>query len=198
MVSSVPSAQQQGVKSFRCEDKKLTPLSLNQSGPQQSEALMQFASILSKKFIFLLFICCLCLFVSCARGPDRPATWKVHGVITLDGQPVSDAIVSFIANDNQRPANGFTDSTGSYELTTFSRGDGAMEGTFRVTVVKYEKRAAKAATSNEEYVPAGPGRPNDRGPKNILPKQYADQINTPLTATVQSKRDNPISFDLAK
>jgi hypothetical protein len=159
---------------------------------------MQFANILGKKVVFLLFMCCWCLFVSCSRGPDRPATWNVHGVITLDGQPVSDAIVSFLANDNQRPANGFTDSTGSYELTTFSRGDGAMEGTFRVTVVKYEKQAAKAATANEEYVPAGPGRPNDRGPKNILPKQYADQTNTPLTATVQSKRDNSISFDLTK
>jgi hypothetical protein len=37
----------------------------------------------------------------------------------------------------------------------------------------------------------------DTGPKNLLPKQYADQQETPLSATVRADQ-NSIDFDLSK
>ena len=135
-------------------------------------------------------------------------------MVTIDGQPIADAIVSFLPDDGQNPANGSTDASGRYELTSFTRGDGAMEGSFRVTIVKYEKEgedkpaasaekpAAEEAeseeTGNEGYVPAGMVVSQyDTGPKNLLPKQYADQQKTPLTAAV-SPEENSIDFNLSK
>ena len=143
-----------------------------------------------------------------------PPTHSVSGVVTIDGQPIADAIVSFLPDDGQNPANGSTDASGRYELTSFTRGDGAMEGSFRVTIVKYEKEgedkpavsaekpaAAEAEseeTGNEGYVPAGMVVSQyDEGPKNLLPKQYSDQQETPLTAEVKADR-NSIDFDLSK
>ena len=135
-------------------------------------------------------------------------------MVTIDGQPIADAIVSFLPDDGQNPANGSTDASGRYELTSFTRGDGAMEGSFRVTIVKYEKEgedkpavsaekpaAAEAETEetgNEDYVPAGMVVSQfDTGPKNLLPKQYADQQETPLTAAVRPE-ENSIDFNLSK
>jgi hypothetical protein len=37
----------------------------------------------------------------------------------------------------------------------------------------------------------------DTGPKNLLPKQYADQQKTPLTAAVRAE-ENSIDFDLVQ
>ena len=88
-----------------------------------------------------------------------------------------------------------------------------MEGSFRLTIVKYEKesggkpvdRADKpvtegsgSETGNEGYVPAGMVVSQyDTGLKNLLPKQYADQQETPLTAAVHTDQ-NSIDFDLSK
>ena len=110
---------------------------------------------------------CFRLF-SRAAAPSNAFCYRCSYV---DGQPIADAIVSFLPDDGQNPANGSTDASGRYELTSFTRGDGAMEGSFRVTIVKYEKEgedkpavsaekpaAAEAEseeTGNEGYVPAG-------------------------------------------
>ena len=161
----------------------------------------------------LLVACLLSLVPGCSRGRQHPPTHAVTGLVTVDGQPVKDAIVSFLPANGQYPANGTTDASGRYELTSFTRGDGAMEGSFRVTIVKYEKEgedkpavsaeepAAEAEseeTGNEDYVPAGMVVSQyDTGPKNLLPKQYADQQETPLTAAVRSE-ENLIDFNLSK
>jgi hypothetical protein len=163
--------------------------------------------------LLLLAACILGLASGCSRGRQYPPTHSVSGVVTFEGQPVADALVSFLPVDGQNPANGSTDASGRYELTSFTRGDGAMEGSFRVTIVKYEKEAedkpavsaekpaAEAEseeTGNEGYVPAGMVVSQyDEGPKNLLPKQYADQQKTPLTAAVRADQ-NVIDFDLSK
>ena len=164
--------------------------------------------------LLLITACLLGLASGCSRGRQYPPTHSVSGVVTVEGQPVAEAIVSFLPDDGQNPANGVTDASGRYELTSFTRGDGAMEGSFRVTIVKYEKEgedkpavsaekpaAAEAEseeTGNEDYVPAGMVVSQyDTGPKNLLPKQYADQQKTPLTAAVRAE-ENSIDFDLSK
>ncbi len=164
--------------------------------------------------LLLLTASILGLASGCSRGRQYPPTHSVTGVVTVEGQPVADAIVSFLPDDGQNPANGSTDASGRYELTSFTRGDGAMEGSFRVTIVKYEKEgedksavsvekpvaeeAESGETGNESYVPAGMvASKYDAGPKNLLPKQYADQQKTPLTAAVRPE-ENSIDFDLSK
>ncbi len=89
-----------------------------------------------------------------------------------------------------------------------------MDGSFRVTIVKYEKEvedepaasaekpAAEEAdsgeTGNEGYVPAGMlVSQYEKKKKNLLPKQYADQQKTPLTAAVRAE-ENSSDFDLSK
>lgn len=62
----------------------------------------------------------------------------VSGVVTLDGQPVDRATVSFIPEDTSvtnADASGSTDASGNFTLTT--RGNpGAYPGTYKVIVTK--------------------------------------------------------------
>lgn len=72
-------------------------------------------------------------------GPSGPKTHPVTGVVTLDGSPVENAVVSFHpAAGEGRSASGTTDTSGRFELSTLARGDGAMEGKYRITVAKYQ------------------------------------------------------------
>jgi hypothetical protein len=67
-----------------------------------------------------------------APAPDRPKTVPVQGTITLKGQPLADASVTFMLPDNSGSAVGRTDAAGHYSLTTFEQGDGAIPGEWRI------------------------------------------------------------------
>ncbi len=72
-------------------------------------------------------------------GESNPPTQKVSGTVTLDGTAVEGATVMFLPDDSSAEAAvGQTNSAGGYELTTFISGDGAMLGSYKIQVSKYE------------------------------------------------------------
>ena len=103
-------------------------------------------------------------------GPRNPATAKVEGVVTLDGEPIEGAAVVFTPSDG-RMATGATDSSGRFILSTFKQGDGAVLGQHRVTVSKSIEQSRGAGEEGELIF--------------ITPRKYADPKTSPLTCEVQ-------------
>jgi hypothetical protein len=92
-----------------------------------------------------------CTIVGCS-GDDRPKTYPVSGIVTLNGKPVDGATVTFMrADSGQYNAVSLTDANGKYQLTTFQSGDGATEGSYKVTVTKYgrDKEVSPYETGSE-------------------------------------------------
>jgi hypothetical protein len=65
-------------------------------------------------------------------GKDRPV--PVEGVVTLDGKPIAGAAVVFTPEGRGRTASAETREDGSFRLTTFKDGDGAIPGNYKVLV----------------------------------------------------------------
>ena len=133
----------------------------------------------------------------CSGGQDanRPKTHPVSGTVTQGGQPVAGANVNFFLTDGSRSAVGLTDDRGTYTLTTFSPGDGALPGQYNVSITKYDRPVALPG-SNGDVADTGdepPERPEterggddeSEGPKTLLPEKYADPKASGLTATVE-------------
>lgn len=60
---------------------------------------------------------------------------QVTGIVTLDGQPLSDASVEFIPTSNSgRIANGRTESDGKFQLTTSKSVSGVFPGQYKVKI----------------------------------------------------------------
>ena len=88
----------------------------------------------------------------CGEDPgvtDRPATVPVSGVVTLGGNPVEGATVTFHAGvpapgqtAQGNSAVGQTDAEGRFQLKTFEANDGAVPGEYVVTISKYEAAAS--------------------------------------------------------
>jgi hypothetical protein len=125
--------------------------------------------------------CLVLLVAGCTGGPNRPTTHAVKGTVTFEGKPLEGALVSFIPEGDHQPANGTTDASGVYTLTTFTQGDGAMEGRYKVTVTKFPAASGGAGGEGDDYVPPSGDLPT---PKNELPKQYASPAESGFTATV--------------
>jgi hypothetical protein len=80
----------------------------------------------------LVLVLPIIVFAGC--GKDGPQIAPVHGRITLDGQPLASADISFQPTDAKRVSRGRTDADGRYELL-YKRGQkGAIVGPHTVRI----------------------------------------------------------------
>ena len=166
---------------------------------------------MGKKFNFAKYFVLVAIAASVGGcGPTSPKTYPVTGVVTLDDMPIAGATVSFIADKNSAATT--TDAQGKYVMSTFNQGDGAVPGTYKVTVAKYQREAeenpygdnkppeveqtpeAISAAYGKGY--SGPPKGNAaKAPKewNEVPAKYSDMSKSGLTVTVEAK---PVTFDI--
>ena len=135
----------------------------------------------------------------CAKGKTtpKPDLVPVKGPVTLDGQPLADADVSF-AFDGTPPAGYYgsgarTDAQGHYELQCTGE-NGAVPGKYKVTV---------SHLVNNSGVPIKPEEGIDMEQlrqagmaKETVPQKYTDAATTDLTTTVDKGKAEGYNFDL--
>ncbi len=117
-------------------------------------------------------------------GPSRPKTVPVTGTVTYRNAAVDGAKVMFMA-PNAPPATGTTDAQGKFTLTTFENGDGAAEGSYKVSITKRQ----------EVPDPKQPDSPY-KLTKDLLPVRYSNPTQTDLTAEVKAGQPNDFKFEL--
>lgn len=92
-----------------------------------------------------------CFLVAAAlgcSGEKVPRLGKVTGTVTLDGQPVADAVVQFAGvTPEEPPSIGKTDAAGNYELYYSRKHKGATIGEHPVYISTY-----RAATDDNPVV----------------------------------------------
>jgi len=67
-------------------------------------------------------------------GRDLPELGEVEGTVTLDGEPLSGAMVQFHSESGGRPGTALTDESGHYELTYVGDVEGTPAGPARVEI----------------------------------------------------------------
>jgi hypothetical protein len=77
-------------------------------------------------------------------GPTVP----VKGRVTYQGKPLTQGTITFEPVDTGREANGNIGPDGTFVLTTFKEGDGAVAGVHRVGVVGTGKTVLPAKLRN--------------------------------------------------
>jgi hypothetical protein len=119
--------------------------------------------------------------------------------VTLDGQPVDGALVSFAPVSGGQAATGMTDSKGEFKLMTGGKYDGAVAGKYNVGVTK---AAEGPKMSMEEYYAKQQQRKDKTGgpeqPKSTFPATYADPAKSGLSFEVKAGDPNQFKIELKK
>lgn len=138
----------------------------------------------------------LLMALGCSGG-GKPI--KVEGKVTLDGKPLPEALIQFLPEGEQGgpPANGLSGTDGTFRLTTFNSGDGALPGTYKVTVtVGTEEDSSHADLKGQGGEGTDPskmmgamkdyqGKNKKPGPKkSSLPASYSDPKKTTLKQVI--------------
>lgn len=130
----------------------------------------------------LLVMLIICVSVGCNRGP-RVA--PVSGVVKFKGQPLKFGAVMTQPAQGQ-PARAMIQSDGSFVLSTFDEGDGAVVGTHKVRISCYEaQRDGMQAAEGE--VSLG---------KLLIPRKYTLYDQSGLTLEVPNDGNDQVVFDL--
>jgi hypothetical protein len=122
--------------------------------------------------------------------------------VQLDGSPVAKATVMFRPEGGGRPVWAITNEDGSFELTTFENGDGALPGKYRVTIALSEtnskgKKAPKQDISHENAsVMEMFSVPKPKHKKWIVPEKYSKPDSSGLTFEVTRGENSSAVFEL--
>jgi hypothetical protein len=136
--------------------------------------------------VFRLFLWTALLCVA-GCGSDGPEIAEVSGLVTLDGQPVPGATITFFPeNPEGSPSYGGTDQQGKYTLMFTRKKYGAMLGKHRVEIETPRRSASEIAEMKAEGQEV-PDRPA------TIPKKYRQP--GALTAEV-NRGGNKIDFEL--
>lgn len=120
----------------------------------------------------------------------RPKVYSAGGIVNLDGKPLDDAIVVYHSVTHNISAQGTTDKSGRFTLTTFKEKDGAAEGTQKVVVTKriYIEQKTKYDSPSEPSVA--------KIPKDLLPLRYATPTTTDIQVEISSSGKNDAVIEL--
>ncbi|SIO14988.1 hypothetical protein SAMN05444166_2712 [Singulisphaera sp. GP187] len=130
---------------------------------------------------FVLVLAGAWVAVSGCGGRDKnelPAV-AAAGKVTYKGNPVSQGTMYFLP-DTGRPATGII-KDGSFTLTTYNDGDGAVAGKHRVGVI------------STEDVPTKGG---DSVPKYLIPEKYSQPENSGLEVVIPPTGNTSIQIDI--
>jgi hypothetical protein len=127
------------------------------------------------------------LLIGCGDA-SRPKLGKVSGKVTYNGQPVTKGVVSFVPSGGPgaqtgQGATGEIGPDGSYTLTTFENGDGAVLGEHTVLVIAREEDPA--IKGHGMPIPDAKGQMKIKPAKLLVPEKYATPATSPLHYTVQ-------------
>jgi hypothetical protein len=93
-------------------------------------------------FLLAAIILATCWGCGSREGPYVGTTVPVKGKVTYKGKPLTQGEIVFEPDSAGREAHGNIQSDGTFELTTFNPGDGAVPGTHRIAVTGTSKKDA--------------------------------------------------------
>jgi hypothetical protein len=151
--------------------------------------------------LFTALAACALVGVACLGCSKGPELGSVSGVVTMDGQPLPNAVVTFVPVAGGRAAAGQTDANGQYTLV-FVGTTGALVGQHRVSVTTAPKAQGSAPSgkmTEEEYQKqaAGGTDPSAYDKAQVvepIPERY--NTKTELVKEVKAGQ-NTINLELA-
>jgi hypothetical protein len=137
-----------------------------------------------------------CLIGCGSKGVPIPKTVPAQGTVTYQGKPVDGANVVFNPEGEGRAASAVTDASGNFTAKTSITGDtivvGAIPGTYRVSITKIEKPAAK--TPQEMMASRTSGA--EPAEKHLIPERYSQATSSGITVVVPPEGKRDIKFEL--
>jgi hypothetical protein len=144
--------------------------------------------------ITLVILTGVVVIAGCSRD-GLPGLVPAAGIVTLNGEPVEGAIISFAPGpdmQNVRSASAMSDRNGRFAVSTLNHADGMFPGEYQVFLTK--TTGTGGDISPEEAARQGGG--GDRQVVHHLPLKYANRDTSGLTVSIPPRGNRNIELAL--
>jgi hypothetical protein len=138
------------------------------------------------------------LLAGCGDSTGLARRYPVSGKVTYKGAPLAKGNINFIPAESTKDSRAATATieNGYYSLTTATENDGALPGTYAVTITSTDVDITEVKANQQ----GGSGRQDDvlratRNAKSLIPKKYGFPDQSGLKAEVKPQ-SNSIDFPL--
>ncbi len=137
-------------------------------------------------------VCSLLVSSLLGCGPTSK-TVPIRGQVTYQGKPLSQGTIMYVPRDRAagRQARGEIKSDGSFELTTFQPGDGALIGDYDIAIVSLKAHPGEPSREEIEAM----GGIIQRG--SAIPERYGDPSSSGLSDSVDRDHAGIKNFELS-
>ncbi len=125
--------------------------------------------------------------LGCGSKNER-ATAPVEGTVKFNGKPLSTGSLLFVPSGGGPTAQGNINADGTYSMTTYRQGDGAIIATHDVMIMALVQPAAGA-------LPEDTKKGYDAAAKSIIPEKFGDLTKSGLKVEVK-EGTNKVDFEL--
>jgi hypothetical protein len=122
---------------------------------------------------WIMFTLLACGGCESGDGPHVAPTVPVKGTVTFKGQPVTQGTITFEPEDIGREAHATIQPDGTFVLSTFKEGDGAVPGLHRVAITGSVGRGGKG----QQPLPA---KYRSAGSSNIAVEVSQEKTDYPI------------------
>lgn len=158
---------------------------------------LSFRSVTRHGLALLLAPAFLLMAGGCGDDSGLPPRFAVSGTVNYNGAPVEKGKIDFVPTSPEGRAATGSITNGSYKLTTLNPDDGALPGSYKVTITSVEVDTTKLQEiakggqfhHDKEFAKA------NKNAKSLVPSKYNLPDTSGLTAEVKAS-SNSIPFDL--
>ncbi len=133
----------------------------------------------------------------CGCGDSLPDRVPVSGKVTYNGAAVEGAAVVFVPVEGGPAATATTDAVGQFKLSTFEAHDGAVPGSYTISIAKTKQTGGKVMTADEEHEAVLAGKEIQPPTfEDLVPTRYKSSSTSGLAEDVTEDGENIFTFEL--
>jgi hypothetical protein len=138
------------------------------------------------------------LVLGCGDTTGLEKRYPVSGKVTYQGKPLEKGRINFIPTQADGRAAGGEVENGDYSLTTAEPGDGAMPGSYKVTIfaVQVDDTKLKEIAKGGQFHHDATFAKAVKNAKRLVPAKYQLPETSGLTAEVKAQTNSGVDFEL--
>ncbi len=154
-----------------------------------------------KNILWPAFMMTLTAIIAGCGGSENVEVFPARGIVKFNGKPMTGGgAISLVpvVSQNGKNAGGIINADGTFVLTTYEDGDGAMPGSFRVIINQSTSQEPDYGGDSDATGKAAVKAVQTVTSADIIPTVYSDPVSSPVEVKIEARELNELTINLER
>lgn len=155
----------------------------------------------AKNILCIALMTTLSLVAVGCGGSENVEVFPARGIVKFDGKPmIGGGAISLVpvVSQSGKNAGGIINADGTFVLTTYEDGDGAMTGSFRVIINQTTSQEPDYGGDSDAPGKASVQAVQTVTSADVIPTIYSDPVSSPVEIKIEAIELNELTINLER